>query len=319
MSMGPDTMDMMVLGFSDGRSQAKALAGELADSSKAGSSKAGPSKVGFGEVLLHRFPDGEHRLQVPALLPATVILYLSLDHPNDKLIELLLAAAAARDNGAERVLLVAPYLCYMRQDIAFHPGEAVSQQVIGKLLADHFDAVITVDPHLHRIDRLEQAVPLKHAVALSATDVMATFLAGQFATPLIIGPDVESRQWVETMAIGRGFDFTVGAKQRFGDRNVRINLPDEVSFAGRDVVIVDDIASTGRSIIAAAESILAEQPASLSVLVTHALFAGDAEARIRTAGVEHLWSTDAIVHPTNAIPLAGLLAEGVYRCLDQSV
>ncbi|OIO75476.1 MAG: phosphoribosylpyrophosphate synthetase [Zetaproteobacteria bacterium CG1_02_53_45] len=289
-----------VLGFAENMEQAQALAAEL--------------RLSCGEISLHRFPDGEHRLAVPESLPENVIIFLSLDHPNEKLIELLLAAAAARDNGAIRVLLVTPYLCYMRQDIAFHPGEAVSQQIIGKLLADHFDAVVTVDPHLHRIERLQQAVPLQHAVALTAADPMAEFLAEQFERPLLIGPDSESRQWVETIASDRGLDFTVGSKERFGDRDVRIHLPQEIPLAGRDVVIVDDIASTGRTIIAAVEAVLAENPHTLSVLVAHALFAGDAETRIRRLPIDHIWSTDSIKHPTNAIALTPLLAEGVRRC-----
>lgn len=291
----------MVLGFVESSSLAEQLAAELA--------------MPYAEISVHRFPDGEHRLSVPSPLPPQVIIYLSLDSPNEKLIELLLAAAAVRENGAEKVLLVAPYLCYMRQDIAFHPGEAVSQQVIGKLLAEHFDAVITVDPHLHRIQRLQQAVPLKYALALTAADVMAEFLAARFERPVLLGPDGESRQWVETIALKQGFDFSVGTKERFGDRNVRIHLPDDVGFTGRDVVIVDDIASTGRTMIAAAQSVLAENPASLSLLVTHALFAGDAEQRIRVLPIDNLWSTDSVLHATNTIALAPLLAGGVRSCL----
>jgi len=271
--------------------------------------------VASGEITLHRFPDGEHRLQVPAPLPEHVVVFLSLDHPNEKLIELLLAAGAARDNGTARLVLVAPYLCYMRQDVAFHAGEAVSQQIIGKLLADNFDAVITVDPHLHRIECLQQAIPLQHAMSLTAATPMAEFLSQRFERPLLIGPDDESRQWVETIASNHGLDFTVGTKERFGDRNVRIHLTQDMPVAGRDVVIVDDIASTGRTIIAVAESVLAGNPSSVSVLVTHALFAGDAEARIRQLAIDNIWSTDSIQHPTNVIPLAHLLADGVRSAL----
>ena len=293
--------DSIILGFAEGLGQAEKLAAELG--------------IGCNKIDVHRFPDGENRITVPAALPETVILFQSLDHPNEKLVELLLAAGAARDNGAERVLLAAPYLCYMRQDIAFHAGEAVSQKIIGRLLADHFDAVITVDPHLHRIDRLDEAIPLAHAVALTAVAPMAEFLSKRFQAPLLVGPDSESRQWVESIAKVCNLDFTVGEKERLGDRNVRIQLSNEVSVADRDVVIVDDIASTGRTIIAAAEAILDDTPRSLSVLVTHALFAGDAEARIRRLGIDDIWSSDSIFHPTNAIALAPLLAGGLRACL----
>ena len=78
--------------------------------------------------------------------------------------DMLLAARTARSLGVQHLTRVAPYLAYMRQGIAVHPGEAVIQQVLGGFLAGLFDAVITVAPHLHRIDRLEQAIPVPHAV-----------------------------------------------------------------------------------------------------------------------------------------------------------
>lgn len=106
-----------------------------------------------------------------------VIFYCSLDKPNNKLIELFLAAAGARDMGARTVSLVAPYLCYMRQDKAFHCGEVVSQQVIGNLLAGYFDNVITVDAHLHRVHHLADAVPVSQAVNITATDYGSLYSA----------------------------------------------------------------------------------------------------------------------------------------------
>jgi ribose-phosphate pyrophosphokinase len=118
-----------------------------------------------------------------------VIFCCSLDRPNDKLIELELAAATALQLGAELLTLVAPYLCYMRQDTAFHPGEAVSQHIVGELLARRFDTVITVDPHLHRTSVLQQAVPVRRAMALSAASAMADRLASRSDSPLLIGPE----------------------------------------------------------------------------------------------------------------------------------
>jgi ribose-phosphate pyrophosphokinase len=100
-------------------------------------------------IQRHRFPDGELKLRLPSALPSHVVVLRSLVNPNEKLVELLLVARTARSLGAQRLTLVAPYLAYMRQDIAFHPGEVVSQRVVGQFLASLFDAVITVDPHLH--------------------------------------------------------------------------------------------------------------------------------------------------------------------------
>src|SRR5262245_58083038 len=153
---------------------------------------------GRAPVLIerHRFPDGEMKLRLPAQLPERVALLRSLAWPNEKLVELLLAAQTARALGVRHLTLVAPYLGYMRQDVAFVAGEAVSQKIVGEFLARLFDCVITVDPHLHRIDRLQQAVPLDAAVSVSAAATVGTFLREHCAGALIVGPDEESEQWV---------------------------------------------------------------------------------------------------------------------------
>ena len=284
----------MLLGFPEYAPQARALA-----------AAAGmPCRI----VDVHRFPDGESRLTLPPALPAAVTLCRSLDRPNDKLVELLLAAATARDLGAARVTLVAPYLCYMRQDMAFAPGEAVSQRVVGRLLAERFDRVITVDPHLHRVSDLGVAIPCgSNAVALSAAPVIARFLASRLHAPLLLGPDSESRPWVEAIAAAAGFEAAVAAKTRTGDRQVAIELPG-TDLSGREVVLVDDVASTGCTLARAAEKCLERGAARVHVVVTHGLFVGDAVDHLKDAGVDRIWSTDSVTHDTNAIPLAGVLA-----------
>ena len=101
-------------------------------------------------VQRHRFPDGEIRLRLPDALPERVVLLRTLDHPNEKLVDLLLAARTARLLGARHLTLVAPYLAYMRQDIAFVPGEAISQRIVGRFLAELFDAVVSGARHRFR-------------------------------------------------------------------------------------------------------------------------------------------------------------------------
>ena len=259
----------------------------------------------------HRFPDGELKLRLPERLNGPVALLRSLDHPNEKLVELLLAGQTARQLGATRLTLVAPYLAYMRQDMAFRPGEAVSQGIIGRFLASLFDAVITVDPHLHRVATLEQAVPVPHAVVLSGAPLLSDLIARHHHKPLLMGPDAESAQWVATAARRHGFDHAVCLKVRTGDRQVAIALPD-VRLTGRTVVLLDDMASTGRTLAQAARLALQAGAASVDVAVTHALFAGDALQVIREAGVREIWSTDCVAHSTNAVAIAPLLAQALH-------
>ena len=285
----------MLLGFEEYETQAQRLAEALG--------------MLYTRVLVHRFPDGECKLILPAELPAHVVFCRGLDHPNDKLIELLLAATTVRQLGAHRLTLVAPYLCYMRQDTAFVAGETVSQPIIGRFLADLFDDVVTVDPHLHRTHHLADAVPATHAVALTATGVMSDFLRTR-ADTILLGPDSESEQWVRTLAEANGLAYGVASKQRLGDREIRITLP-EFDLAGKSVVLVDDVISSGETIAIATQACFEKGAKRVDVLVTHPLFAQGAIERLRQSGVGEIWSTDSISHPSNCIALTDLLAEAV--------
>lgn len=289
----------MILGFDDYEIQSRALA-EVLDTS-------------CEIVKMHRFPDGEDKLTLPPELPAHVVFCRSLDHPNSKLIELLLAAKTARQLGAQELTLVAPYLCYMRQDKAFHPGEAISQRIVGKLLADLFENVITVDPHLHRIQYLQQAVPSKNAVTLSATSLMAAFVAELMTDPVLLGPDRESEQWVASVAEPNNLAYGVCDKVRSGDRDIEITLP-EIDLQGCNVVLVDDVASSGQTLAVAIRECISRGARNVDVLITHALFAGDAIQRMQQAGVSNVWSTDSISHDSNIIPLKQILGDAV-KCL----
>jgi len=286
-----------ILGFEEYATQGHALARSL--------------NVPFECIHVHRFPDGEALVRLPeSRLSGRIVLCRSLHDPNHKLVELMLAARTARQLGAQQLDLVAPYLCYMRQDKAFHPGEAVSQRIIGAWLADLFDGLVTVDPHLHRVHHLRDAVPVERPVTLHATGPMGQWIVDHFNDPLLVGPDAESEQWVRAIADPHGLEFIVGEKTRLGDAEVQIQLP-EARVHGRPVVLVDDVASTGRTLEVAAR-LLAERGATeMAAVVTHALFIGDAMDRLHRAGITRIVSTDAIPHPTNAIPLASLLAEGI--------
>lgn len=289
---------IIVLGFRDYAEPSRRLASALG--------------ARYALVRSHRFPDGESGITLPPVLAGHVVFCRSLDRPNDKLIELLLAARAARDSGAKSLTLVAPYLCYMRQDAAFHPGEAISQRIIGSMLADIFDNVITVDPHLHRITRFDEAVPARNAVALSAAPLLGDLLSERAPGALLLGPDAESLQWVGAVAESHAFDSGVCTKVRSGDRNVAIELP-AVDCSQRNVVLVDDMASTGCTLAAAALQCFARGARSVDVLVVHGLFVGDAVDQLRQNGVGRIWSTDSIPHSTSVIPLAAMLAAAVRR------
>jgi ribose-phosphate pyrophosphokinase len=291
---------MLLLTFPDYAPQAKRLANALhADC----------------EIIdVHYFPDGECKLRLPPPLPPHVVFCRALDQPNHKLIELMLSAHTARELGARELTLVAPYLCYMRQDIAFTPGEAVSQRIIGRFLADHFDNVITVDPHLHRVHTLAGAVPARNAVAVRAAPLIGEFLRARLDNALVLGPDVESEQWVETVAQRAGWDFAVARKERMGDRSVRVALP-VANYQDRNIVIVDDMASTGHTLAEAAVALRERGARAIHVVVTHGLFVAGAVELLKRAQIENIWTTDSVSSAASGIALAPLLADTISTLL----
>lgn len=260
-------------------------------------------RVAFAE---HRFPDGESLVRVPDLPAARqAVLVRGLDDPNHKLIEVLLAADALRRSGARRVLLVAPYLSYMRQDKVFVPGEPVSQRVVGDLLARAFDGVFTVEAHLHRVaDLAEVAGP--GARSLSAAGEIRRWIERHAAGALVVGPDVEATAWTRAIAEAAGLPWAVGSKVRHGDRRVGVEFASLPRV--RRAVLVDDIASSGATLAAAARQLRRAGIRTLDALVVHAIFARGSRSRIRAAGVRRILSSDSIVHPTNGFSVAGVVA-----------
>lgn len=125
------------------------------------------------------------------------IIYASLDRPNEKLIALTFAAEALRRGGAKRLALLAPYLCYMRQDTAFHEGDAISQRVICALIAGCVDRVVTVDAHLHRTTDIRTVFPGIASDNLSAMPAISVELRKTGLDPsiVVVGSDAESLPW----------------------------------------------------------------------------------------------------------------------------
>ena len=262
-------------------------------------------------VDVRRFPDGESLVRVQGSA-TTALLFRSLDDPNARLVELLLAASALRDGGARRVILIAPYLAYMRQDMAFHPGEAVSQRVIGQMLATWFDGVVTVDPHLHRVASLTEVIPGIPAIAVSAAPALAEALSGTLdPRTVLVGPDSESRPWVESIAAPLGLPVLVGEKLRHGDRDVTLAIPGIAEVQGRPALLVDDMVSSGTTLATCARLLREAGATGVEAVVTHALASQADLDHLAAQGISRLRATDSISGPAAAIPLASVLASAV--------
>ncbi len=292
---------MIVFGFKLYRQQGQALAQAL--------------HCPYEEISIHRFPDGESKVTLPIKLDKHVILCQTLDRPNNKLIELFLSCTTLRERGVKRITLVAPYLCYMRQDAAFHPGEVITQTIIGTWLDGLVDTIITVDPHLHRIKHLSEAIPNTQTITLSAAPLMAEFLKTRPVPPLLMGPDEESQQWVQSIAEQAGLDWGIAIKTRHGDHQVDVQLPD-INYQNRRVVLIDDVASTGRTLASTAKQLKNAGAEMVKCFVTHPLFADEAEQVLTNACITHIWSSDSISHSSNVISVIDMIAKEITAQVD---
>ena len=195
----------------------------------------------------------------------------------------------------------------MRQDTRFHAGEAVSAPLYARFLEESFDWLVTVDPHLHRNRELSALYRIATA-PVTAAPVVAQWIRSNVPDAMLIGPDGESEQWVSDIARQVDLPWQVLRKQRHGDRDVEVSLPDARAARGRTPVIVDDIVSTGHTMIETLGHLRRlDLPAALCVAI-HGVFAGDAYDQLLKAGAARVVSTDSIPHASNAMSVAGLLA-----------
>jgi ribose-phosphate pyrophosphokinase len=261
-------------------------------------------------IALHRFPDGESLVTATGA-GRTAILFRSLDNPNAKLIETLFAAAALRRQGAEKLILAAPYFSYMRQDKEFTPGQAVSAAIVGQWIGEAFDAVVTVAPHLHRIARLDDVVTSPVALALDPGALMADGLPRDGGGKMfVLGPDEESEPLVRSFAARLGAPFAVARKVRHGDRAVDVTLSPQ-ALANARVILIDDMISTGETLAACARQARAAGATKIDAVTAHVVGPADPTPVLRAAGIDRLYSCDTLAHDSNRFETAPLIAEAL--------
>jgi ribose-phosphate pyrophosphokinase len=268
-----------------------------------------------GRLEHRQFPDGEHYLRVSSdCHHRTVVVACPLDRPDRHVLKLLLTCATLRDLGVARLGLVAPYLAYMRQDTRFRDGEGVTARYFAALLSRYVDWLVTVDPHLHRIPRLTDVYSVP-ATAVHAAPLMGDWIGANVSHPVLIGPDVESRQWVSAVAERAGVPYLVLAKERLGDRQVRLSLPDLARHRGRRPVLVDDMISTGHTLMEAVRQLADAGLAAPVCAAVHGLFAEHAWQGLVRAGAAEVVTCNTVVHSSNRVDVTPLLLDAVRHHL----
>jgi ribose-phosphate pyrophosphokinase len=261
-----------------------------------------------GLLSLRDFPDGESYVRVDSDPTARdVQLVATLRHPNDETLPLVFLADAVRELGATRVGLIAPYLAYMRQDTRFRDGEAITSRSYARIISRAVDSLLTVDPHLHRVTRLRELYSIP-ATAIHVATEIGLWIAANVKSPLIIGPDQESRQWVEGIADAASAPSMVLIKMRRGDANVIESTLGADEYRSHTPVLVDDIIATGQTMVTAIRHLREQGRPPAECVGVHAVFADGAYASLKSAGAARVVTTNTIAHPSNCIDITPAVA-----------
>ncbi|MBS3105151.1 ribose-phosphate diphosphokinase [Candidatus Woesearchaeota archaeon] len=274
-------------------------------------------KSGINHSILHvdKFPDDELRVRFePELKNKSIALIQSFyKNISDCIIEVILAAKTAKELGAKKVILVAPYFPYMRQDKRFHKGEAVSQLIVTGLIGKYFDAVYLMDPHLHRKNKLGHIFKIK-SKKLTANGLIAAYIRKHIKNPAIIGPDEESYKWAKNVAEMIDAESMILNKKRYSSHHVEIKLNKKINLRNKNAVIVDDIISTGNTILETAKILRRLGAKKIYCICVHGIFVNDALSKLKKAKINVI-STNTIPNKAARIDVSGLIAES-FKDLD---
>ncbi|MCW3102945.1 MAG: ribose-phosphate pyrophosphokinae [Bacteroidetes bacterium] len=269
------------------------------------------------DFVLRSFPDGETYLRVLSNMEGKeVIIVCTLHEPDNKLLPLLFLCRLLREQKAGSICLVAPYLSYMRQDMKFKSGEAVTSDYFATLLSSLADRLITIDPHLHRRVSMKEIYTIPCDV-LHAAELISGWIKKNIPDALIIGPDAESEQWVAQVAANANAPFIILEKTRSGDSNVKVTVPQVKNYRNHTPVLVDDIISTARTMI---ETIGHLQHAGMRAPVcigVHAVFAKNAYKDLKNSGPARVITCNTISHETNAIDISEMLIRQLQKAMEK--
>jgi ribose-phosphate pyrophosphokinase len=273
---------MIVIGCSHGKHIAKQIAKK--------------AKRKYSDLFVEKFPDNELHIKFKAHLIKNkrVILVQSFyDDIDSCIMEVMFAAKTAKDLGASSVTLMAPYFPYMRQDKMFDYGEVVSVHVLGEILNNIIDEVYILDPHLHREKNLGHIFSIP-AHRLTANILNAEYIKKNIKNALIVGPDWESYKWAKRTAEIIGCESTILLKDRHSARKVDVKFQEKVDVKGKNIILVDDMISTGNTLIKTIKALKRLGVTKVTCIAVHGIFTENA--------LEKLLKTGAKVVTSNSIP-----------------
>ncbi|MCQ6961071.1 ribose-phosphate pyrophosphokinase [Mucilaginibacter aquariorum] len=264
------------------------------------------AEVGKAEIRL--FPDQETYIKIESdVKDKQVMMVCTLNNPDSKLLPLYFLSKTVKDLGAGFTCLVAPYLSYMRQDKQFKPGEAVTSAYFAKLISSFADSLFTIDPHLHRRSSLAEIYTIPTTV-LHASSLISGWIKKNVSKPLLVGPDSESTQWVAEVAANAGVPYIILEKIRAGDEDVKVSVPEVQKYADHIPVLVDDIISTARTMVATVAHLRTAGMNKPVCIGVHGIFSNDAYSLLLNSGAAKIVTCNSIPHKSNEINIDRILS-----------
>jgi ribose-phosphate pyrophosphokinase len=260
----------------------------------------------MAEIERRRFPDGELYLRIKNDLRGADVMLVSTTRGDENLVETMLLLDAVRECEPHTLTAVIPYFGYARQHMRYKEGEPVSSKV-WTCLMDHFaDTIVSVDIH----DEQTLSYSSKPFVNVSITDSIASHYKDMHIH-YVISPDDGGAARAKEIAVKMHTDNFYIDKRRIDSNNVEMKLPD-VDIRGKNLLIVDDIISTGGTIIKAVKLLRERGAAKIYVSAIHGLFIGDSELRIRQIA-DDLAVTDTVESDSSKISIAEELVNKMKR------
>lgn len=282
---------MIVIGGSASMDLAKELAGVL--------------DCDYIQAATTTFPDGECYTRIDAEKLDDDVVIVQTTSPDSKLIELFLLQDAVRRLGARTITLVIPYFGYARQDRVFKPGEPESAKVMCQHLDMNCDRVITVDIHKEAVLNYFNH-PHKD---LKAASVIAEYFKGK-GIDMVLSPDIGAATRAKMVGEFMGVPYDHLEKTRISGTDVRIS-PAKADVKGKKILIVDDMISTGGTIIAAAYALREAGATGISVACTHGVFVNNAIERFTGSSLDALLSCNTLNNPVSHISVASIIADAI--------
>jgi ribose-phosphate pyrophosphokinase len=259
------------------------------------------------------FPDGEVNFRILGSIDREVILVLrkkASEHMNSYLVKLYFLTKTLHDADAN-ISLVMPYFVYARQDKVFRKGEPLSSQFVADLFDPLVSRFITVTPHTHRRDSI---LPMfKHAKAVNVSGIPALAKAlPELSDTFVLGPDTESIVWAKEMAeiIGADGYGSFDKKRDLSTGEIHVAAKD-FDLQGKNLVMVDDMVSTGGTTVRAANLARRKGIKELHVSFVHPVLSGNALEKLRSLKAESVIATNTIESPVSVADVAPLVAKSL--------